>query len=125
MPARLVVLVLPALLLVTACGGRADGVGKTGESRVTTQSTTATPASRPPTYSEVYVLRLGTPRARVIRQIGPPDRPDKVRPFGVVARCFRYLAWDETTAQISSQYEFRLCYDRRDRLSLKSTAPPS
>ena len=80
--------------------------------------------SNPIGFTRVSSLRLGTPRAIVVRQIGRPARSQKVRPYGVVARCFRYLAMDEATGQIDPRYEFRLCYDRRDRLSFKSTAPP-
>ena len=80
--------------------------------------------SQPVAFAQVSTLRLGTPRAAVVRQLGMPARSQKVKPFGVVARCFRYLAMDEATGQIDPRYEFRLCYDRRDRLSFKSTAPP-
>ena len=61
----------------------------------------------------------------MIRQIGPPVRRQKVKPYGVVASCFRYSVMDDMTGEVDPRFEFRLCYDRRDRLSLKSTAPPS
>lgn len=105
------------LMLTTACGAESDEVVRTRERPP--QET-----SRPLSFAQVSRLRFGTPRATVVRQIGPPLRRQKVKPYGVVASCFRYRALDDASGQIDPRFEFRLCYDRRDRLSLKSTAPP-
>jgi hypothetical protein len=110
-----VALVLPALLLTTGCGG---GAGRTGS----TTTAASRPTTRPLTYSEVYTLPLGTTELAILRRFGPPLRPDRVKPLGVVATCYRYYAANDVNG-VDPRYQWRLCYDRRHRLSLKTTAP--
>lgn len=113
--------VLVTLLLAAGCGAQESesrGAGDKAQPRSPAQ------ASTPLGYAQVSLLRFGTPRALVVRRIGPPLRQQKVKPYGVVAQCFRYGAIYESTGQTDPRVEYRLCYDRRDRLSLKSTAPP-
>jgi len=105
------------LVLVTGCGGEGD---EPEPARVEVRKE----EPRLLTFAQVTRLRFGTPRVKILRQFGPPLRRQRVRPYGVVATCYRYRAANDATGQIDPYTEFRLCYDRRDRLSLKSTAPP-
>ncbi len=109
------------LLLAAGCGGGEDDDGKKGGPgpRDAPKQT-----SRPLAFAQVAKLPLGTPRSEVVRRFGPPVRRQRVKPYGVVSKCFRYGAVNDTTGRLDPDVEFRLCYNRRDRLSLKSTAPP-
>ncbi len=74
------------------------------------------------TAEQVTALAFDTPKADVVDRLGPPLSQEEIKPEGVVAECYRYRGLDET-GRIDPDTEFRLCYDDRGRLSLKSTAP--
>jgi hypothetical protein len=67
-------------------------------------------------------VALGARRARVERVLGPPYRKQETRPSGVVHQCYRYRGIAEN-GDVDPVNEYRLCYDRKGRLSVKSTAP--
>ena len=117
-----IVIALLTLVVCVGCGGEERESGETRAKAPTDKA--PTDRSRSLTFAQVTSLRFGTPRARVVRQIGPPVRRQKVKPYGVVAKCYRYRAVDDATGRTDPRLEFRLCYNRRDRLSLRSTAPP-
>ena len=106
-----------AALLAAGCGtDETENPGSTG-------SPSPEEVSKPITAKQVIALRLGTPRVEVVERIGPPVREDEeVKQAGVIDRCYRYRGLDRTD-QIDPDMEYRLCYDDRDRLSVKSTAP--
>ena len=110
------VAIVLTLLLGAGCGSDDDEGSKP-------RPKPAKPVSKALTFAQVSTLPMGTPRASVVKKIGPPYRRQPVKPAGVVASCYRYGAVNEATGQVDELNEFRLCYDRRDRLSFKSTAP--
>jgi hypothetical protein len=110
-PARAVV-----FLLVVA-GFAACGSDDAGDA-----VTTAEPEPAAITSEQLSQVPLGTRRARVERVLGPPYRKQDTKPSGVAQQCYRYrgIAGGGVLDPVN---EYRLCYDRRDRLSVKSTAP--
>ncbi len=110
-PARAVVCLAVAGALLAGCNGDDDE-----------REASTTPEPQAVTGTEVAGIPLGTPRPRVERALGSPYRRERTRPSGVIDRCYRYRGI-AGTGEVDPTNEYRLCYDRRDRLSLKSTAP--
>jgi len=104
------------LLVIVAvfagCGGDDDGDADTA----------AQPESEAISLEQLSQVPLGTRRARVERVIGPPYRKQDTKPGGVAQQCYRYRG-TAASGEVDPLNEYRLCYDRRDRLSVKSTAP--
>lgn len=115
---RLIAITALAVLLLTGCDTE-----EPEKDRPTGERPLPKEPARAITFRQVTALRFGTPRTDVVKRIGPPVREQKVKPLGVVATCYRYHGLDERTGKIDPNTGFRLCYNRRDRLSLKSTAP--
>ena len=109
-PARAVVCLAVAGALWAGCGGDDDREAPTA------------PEPAAVTGQEVTQIPLGTPRPRVERTLGPPYREEQVEPAGVIEHCYRYRGI-AANGEVDPTNEYRLCYDRRDRLSVKSTAP--
>jgi hypothetical protein len=86
------------------------------------EATKAEPESKPITFEQLSHVPLGARRARVERVLGPPYRRQETKPSGVAYRCYRYRGIAEN-GEVDSANEYRLCYNRRGRLSVKSTAP--
>ncbi len=86
-------------------------------------STPAAEPSRPLTFADLETLPLRAPRQEVVRRVGPPERRERVKPAGVAITCFRYRSVNETTQQPDPNVDFRICYDRGGKLSVKATAP--
>ena len=79
--------------------------------------------SRPVTFAELETLPLRATREEVVRRVGPPERRERVKPAGVAISCFRYRSVNETTQKPDPNVDFRICYDRAGKLSVKATAP--
>ena len=127
-------LALAILALAAGCGedGKGDAAAPAPPGDETTADRTAPdraggrPAaepSRPLTFAEVETLRLRATRQEVVGKVGPPERREHVKPAGVAITCFRYRSVNETTQQPDPNVDFRICYDRAGKLSVKATAP--
>ena len=108
---------LAALLLGPGCGGEKGSSSKT-------TGTAPEKTSKAVTFAELSSLKLGTKQGKVLERLGPPIERERSKPSGVAVKCYRYYAVNSTGTAIDTQEEFRLCYDRLDRLSVKATAPP-
>jgi len=111
-PARAVVCVVAAAALLAGCGGDDDGDVETA----------AQPDPEAISIEQLSQVPLGTRRARVERVLGLPYRKQATPPSGVAQECYRYRGI-AAGGEVDPLNEYRLCYDRRDRLSVKSTAP--
>lgn len=116
-------LIVLALSVLAGCEGDDDpSPGETD--RGTTAGNGPRRSTRPLTFSQLETLPLGTPRRTVVERIGPAEGSDfSLKPGGVVAVCVRYRSVNETTERPDPNVDFRLCYDRAGKLSVKSTAP--
>jgi hypothetical protein len=110
-PGRRVYLAV-VIALLAGCGGDDDG------------DTSSTSAAKPAAISaeQLSKVPLGTPRSRVERALGEPYRKQETKPYGVVHQCYRYRGI-APNGHVDPVNEFRLCYNGKDRLSVKSTAP--
>lgn len=96
---------------LAACGGDDDD-----------DATTRARQPKAISFEQLSQVPLGTRRARVERVLGPPYREQKTTRSGVAHECYRYRGI-AAGGQVDPTNEYRLCYDRRARLSVKSTAP--
>jgi hypothetical protein len=94
---------------MAGCGGDDDDSG-------------AEPEPSAITSEQLSQVPLGTPQSRVERVLGPPYRKQATKPSGVAQQCYRYRGI-AASGEVDPANEYRLCYDRRNRLSVKSTAP--
>ena len=110
--ARVVVYLAVVVALLAGCGGEDD------------RDTVTTSEPEPAAISGEQLSRvaLGTPRSRVERVLGLPYRKQETKPSGVAHQCYRYRGI-APNGQIDPANEYRLCYNRKGRLSVKSTAP--
>jgi len=95
------------------------GCGGEGEDN---PATTTEPEPNAISLEQLSQVPLGTRRSRAERVLGPPYRKQQTKPSGVAHRCYRYRGI-AAGGEVDPLNEYRLCYDRRDRLSVKSTAP--